>query len=67
MSIVKTPSDIWNALRPIQRRELLQLSLSKKQMDDFEIQETIDFVIFRKFSELKPDLKQSIKNMLRDF
>lgn len=58
------PEAVWNGLRPIQRRELLELSLSEKEKDNFEIQESLNFIVFRKFKELKPVLKKSIKFML---
>lgn len=58
------PELIWNGLRPIQRRELLELSLNEKEKDSIEVQETLNFVIFRKFKELKPELKKSIKFVL---
>ena len=59
-----TPSEIWDGLRPIQRRELIEMSLSEKEKDSIEIQEANSFVVFRMFDELKPDLKKSINFML---
>ncbi len=61
---VSKPERIWNGLRPIQRLELLEMSLSDKERDNPDIQETLDFIKFRMFDELKPELKKSIKFML---
>lgn len=58
------PETVWNSLRPIQRRELIELSLSEEEKDSMEVQETVSFVVFREFDELKPELKKSIKFML---
>lgn len=50
----------WNNLRPIQRRELLEMSLSDKEKDTESIVEVLDHVKMKKFEELSPPLKKSI-------
>jgi len=55
---------IWDELRPLQRRVFLEGSLSESEMDNPDIQETIDFVVFREFEALKPDLKKSVCFMM---
>ena len=54
----------WDELRPIQRRELIEMSLSDEEKDNPLIHETTDYITFRNFEELSPTLQKSIIFMI---
>lgn len=54
----------WNRLRPIQRRSLLEMSLSDEDQDNRAIHDATDYIIYRNFSDLRPRLQKSITYMI---
>lgn len=61
---IKTARESWDSLRPLQRRFLLEDSLSTSELDCNEIHDAIDYIIFRKFNEVSPRLRRSIVYMI---
>lgn len=54
----------WDELRPVQRREIIEMSLSDQEKDNPIIHETTDYIAFRNYEDLSYGLQKSIAYMI---